>query len=305
MEIAFSDPIYLWGLVAVPLIILVHFISLRYSRARAFQFANFIALSRVSKGVGLSSNVVVLILRILIITLIILAIAGMTLVYIGKSSSVDYVLGIDVSSSMLTEDLNPNRVEAVKAASVIFIDKLSEGSDVALLSFSGVSFVEKGLSSEKEKLKEVIRFIAPKAVGGTDISNAIVTGVNVLIVSEKPKVLILLTDGRSNVGVPDSIAIDYANEKGVMVHTIGIGLRGIEGGNLGIDEEALKNIADSTGGKYAFAGSNEELVEIYSSLAETGEGKRVIDFSSVFIILVLVLLLVDWVLINTIYSRIP
>lgn len=305
MEVVFSDPIYLWGLVAIPLIILVHFISLRYSRARAFQFANFIALSRVSKGVGLSSNVVVLILRILIITLIILAIAGMTLVYIGKSSSVDYVLGIDVSSSMLTEDLNPNRVEAVKAASVIFIDKLSEGSDVALLSFSGVSFVEKGLSSEKEELKEVIRFIAPKAVGGTDISNAIVTGVNVLIVSEKPKVLILLTDGRSNVGVPESIAINYANEKGVIVHTIGIGLRDIEGGNLGIDEEALKNIADSTGGKYAFAGSNEELVEIYSSLAETGEGKRVIDFSSVFIILVLVLLLVDWVLINTIYSRIP
>src|SRR3989344_7113566 len=112
MEIVFSNPEYLWGLAFIPVIVLMHFLALNYSKARALKFANFPALARISKGVGSNYNITILIIRILIFALIILAISGTVLVYYGKSASAAYVLAIDASSSMLVDDFEPNRMEA-------------------------------------------------------------------------------------------------------------------------------------------------------------------------------------------------
>ena len=305
MAIIFQNPTYLWALIAIPIIILVHFIAIRYSRARALKFANFLALSRISKQKGVSTNVFVLVLRILILLLIILSLSGTVITYIGQTATIDYILAVDISSSMTQEDFEPNRLEAAKSASLTFVDSLPFESNVGVLSFSGISFIDIVLTNDKGNVKEIIGKIEPQTIGGTDIGNAIVTGTNNLLISDRPRVIVLLTDGRSNVGVPVEIAIDYANKHIVTIHTIGIGERTIRDNALTIEEDSLKKIAELTGGKYFYVENSEQLKEIYQSLAEGKEGKRFFELSLFFIIGALVLLLIDWVLINTIYSRIP
>ena len=66
MEIVFRNPFYLWALVVVPVIIVAHFLSLKYSKERAIKFANFVALARVSEKVRLNSNFIVLFLRVIV-----------------------------------------------------------------------------------------------------------------------------------------------------------------------------------------------------------------------------------------------
>jgi Ca-activated chloride channel homolog len=305
MEVIFDNVTYLWALVVIPIIIFVHFISLRYSKGRALQFANFIALSRVSKGVGLSSNITILVLRIFVLILIIFAIVGTTLTYNGTSSTVDYALAIDVSASMASEDFPFTRLEAAKESATVFVDSLPFGSSVSIITFSGTSFVDIPLSEDKTQVKDVISGIEVQAIGGTDISNAIITGTNVLLTSKRTKAVVLLTDGKANIGIPQGTAIDYANEHLVAVHTIGIGSSDEVEEVLRIDEDALARIAQSTGGKAYVVDEVSELTGIYESLAVTGEGKKFIDLSLIFIVLALILLLLDWTLLNTIYNRIP
>lgn len=305
MEVVFENPNYLWALIVVPIVILAHFVSLRYSRARALKFANFIALSRVVKGVGMTSNITVLTLRVLTLTMITLAIAGTTLIYFGDNVNVDYVLAIDSSSSMLAEDLEPSRIEAARHASKLFVESLPSGSSVGVVSFAGTSFVEQGLTDNKDLVIDAIDNIRPLTVGGTDIGGAIITSTNLLISSPKARSVILLTDGRSNVGVPQPISINYANDNIVLLHTVGVGT--LEGYDefLGVDEKTLTNLAELTGGSYFFAEDSERLDRIYEEFASSAPGKKFINFSSIFIFLSLLLLLTDWVLINTVYSRIP
>ncbi len=302
MEIIFINPGYLWALVGIPVIIFMHFFALRYSKARALKFANFAVLSKVSGG-GTSYRITVLTVRTFIFILIVLALAGITVIYIGKSSTVDYMLAIDSSSSMLNEDFKPNRLEAAKEAAGLFIDNIPIGSSAALMSFSGTAFIEQTLTTDKIGLKTKIKNISPQIIGGTDVAGAIISGVNVLLSSTKPRVIVLLTDGRSNVGVSEETAIDYANKNGVIVYTIGVGLKNSD--DVGIDENSLIKISENTGGKYSFVENEGQLESIYSGISKNFIGKKFLNLSLIFIVVALILLLVDWTIINIFYSRVP
>ena len=146
-------------------------------------------------------------------------------------------------------------------------------------------------------------------MGGTDLGEAIVTSVNLLLNSEKGKSIILLTDGQSNVGVPIVDAVEYANIKHVTIYTIGVGTE--EGGSyigdvvLKLDEEVLRSIAVSTEGNYYRAEDQESLDEAYNEIAHLTETKIKSDLSITFLIIAFLLLLVEWLLINTKYRTIP
>src|SRR3989338_4478169 len=101
MEIIFRNAFYLWFLLAIILLIALHFTTLKYIKRRALKFANFEAIERVTGSEIFSKNVLLLYIRLLIVICVILAAAGTTVWYTGKSSNVDYVLAIDASSSML------------------------------------------------------------------------------------------------------------------------------------------------------------------------------------------------------------
>ncbi|MBS3090338.1 VWA domain-containing protein [Candidatus Pacearchaeota archaeon] len=311
MEIIFRNAFYLWFLLAIILLIALHFTTLKYIKRRALKFANFEAIERVTGSEIFSKNVLLLYIRLLIVICVILAAAGTTVWYTGKSSNVDYVLAIDASSSMLAQDIMPNRLETAKDSAIAFVDSLKARTEIAVVSFSGSSFVEQELTSDLLNVKNAIRGIEVKYVGGTDILDAVVTSVSVLFKGKNLKAVILLTDGQINVGTIDEI-IDYARKNAVTIHTIGLGT--VSGGKMQIgdigfsselDEDALKSIAYNTGGGYNQAKNKDELLKAYKEITSTTNVKLSFNASATLLFIALFLLLIEWFLINTRYRTLP
>jgi len=136
----------------------------------------------------------------------------------------------------------------------------------------------------------------------------LITGANLLLNSDKGKAIILLTDGQSNLGLPIQDAIDYVNLRDIIVYTIGIGTKegsDFYGTTLVLDDESLGSIAVNTGGKYYKVESVDELNKAYEEISNVVERKISRELNMSFIILALLLLLYEWVLINSKYRTIP
>jgi Ca-activated chloride channel family protein len=309
MEITFTDLQYLWFLFAIPVLIIVHFASLRSTKRKALKFANFEAIERITGGRILSKNLSLLTVRLIVVILFVLALAGTTYWYSGPGSNFDFVLAIDSSNSMLTNDFTPNRIEAAKIRAGEFLNMISTNSNVAIVSFAGTSIIEQDLSNEFSKVKNAIESIQARNIGGTDIGEALITSSNLLIHPERPGVIILLTDGQNNVGVPLEDALTYTSKKNIIIYTIGIGTK--KGGNyignisLKLDEETLKMIAEKTDGKYFKAETDQSLRETYKQIAAITETKIKRELGVPFFVLSLILVLMEWVMINTRYKTIP
>ncbi len=310
MALTFSNPDYLWFLLAIPVLILAHFISLRFINQKALKFANFKAIERITGSRILSKNMTLLSIRLFSLALIILAISGTSLTYRGLTSNSDFVLAIDSSSSMLTTDYKPNRLEAAKEAAKLFVDTTPSNTKIGIVSFAGTSFVDLKSNNDHTKVKEVIENVQVKAIGGTDLGEAIVTSANLLTTSQNSKVIILLTDGRSNVGNIISESISYANSNNIIIHTVGMGtIKGdlLQGTDilLTLDEETLRKIADLTSGTYSRADNVNALRGSFINIASLTESKKAIELSLPFIIVALLLLILEWTLINTRYRTLP
>lgn len=311
MEIVFNNQVHLWFLISLPVVVLLHYIMNRYAVKRALTFANFAALERVAKKPVISKQILFLTMRLLTLTAIILALAGITIFYVGESSEFDFVIAIDTSSSMLAKDFTPTRLDATKEGTTRFLKGLSTNSEVGLVSFAGTSYIEAFLTNDRKKLLDAIENMDVKPTGGTDLGEAIITSTNMLLSTEKSKAVLLVSDGESNVGVPIEEAIQYANQHNVAVHTIGIGTE--EGGLfeeanviLRLDEETLKTIANQTGGTYSRATDNERLFQAHERIASSTTSKRLsFNLSFVLIVVALLLLFIDWSLISTKYKVSP
>ena len=309
MEIIFEKPDYLWLLLSIPIIIAVHFATLKTTTRKAVRFANFEAIARITGGQTLSKNFFLLIIRLIIVLLFIFALSGITLSYIGQGSNFDFALAIDSSNSMLIEDLQPNRLEVAKERAIQFIDKLSGNNGVSVVSFASTAFVQTFLTKDHVESKIAVRGINALETGGTAIGDAIISGVNSLIPSKNPKVVVLLTDGRGNTGVEIEDAIEYAKLKQITIHTIGLGTeQGAEytkGVNLTLDENTLREIAARTNGKYFRATTSGSLSQAYKEIANLTETTVFRNLTLLFTLIALFLLLVEWILFNTKYRTIP
>jgi Ca-activated chloride channel family protein len=309
MEIVFSKPVYLWFLVSIFFLILLHFYSLKHTRKKALKFANFDAIARVTGEEVLSKNIFILFIRVCAIFFAVLALTGTTVWYVGQSSDSDFVLALDSSASMIADDFEPNRLEAAKQEAINFVDYVGSKTKIGLVVFSGVSFVEPGLIDDPVKVKELIKTVKiDRNYGGTNLGSAITNAVNLLLNDEKSRSIILLTDGRNNIGNLDE-AIDYARENHVVIYTIGIGTE--EGGKfLGeavskLDEESLELIAFNTGGRYFRANDKESLGNAYKEIANIGRNKISLNLTPLFMLLTLLLLFFEWMLVNTKYRILP
>ena len=309
MEITFTHPYYLLLLFSIPILVITHFLSIRYTSKKALKFANFPAIEKITGEKLITKNTTILVTRSIILILAIMAAAGSTLVINKQTTNTDFVLAIDASSSMLATDYSPNRLEAAKQAALSFISNLPSNTPIAIVSFAGTSFVDSQLTDDHSKAKAAINNIEAKRVGGTDIGGAIINSANLLSSSKNSKAVILLTDGRSNVGQSLEEAIEYANDNKITVNTIGIGTAA--GGQitedilLTLDEETIKNIAIKTSGKYIFAEDSNQLSDAYLTLLDLSTGKVPINLSIIFLISAIILLLVEWGLINTRYKILP
>ena len=309
-ELTFVNPQYLWLFLIIPFLILTHFYGLKFSRKKAMKFANFEALARVSGGRGLSMNLPLLFLRFFTLFFLILALSSPIFWYIGEGGDFNFVIAIDVSGSMLADDFNPNRLAVAKRAALAFVDNVPRDSKIGLMGFSGSQFIEETLTDDFDRVREAIGNIGVEYSSGTAIGDAIISGTNVLIAEEKGRVIVLLTDGQSNVGTVIEKAINYANNNYVTVNTIGIGTA--EGGRFaGIDaistlnEEQLKLIAENTGGKFYIARNENELVNAYSEIAKTSRKKLPVKLSIWLIVLTFLTLSGEWIIVNTKFRSVP
>jgi len=317
IQIAFQNAEFLWFLVVLVWIVITHmFVSIKV-KEKAFLFANFEVLKRVvfedknePKTNKISLSLDLLILRLLTLTFIILSLCHPVMWYEGDIANRNYVLAIDSSSSMLADDINPNRFEVAKSHSKFLINRLkSTGSKVGIVSFAGSSIIVSELSDDYEKLLSKIDSIDILNIAGTDLGEAIITSANILQTEIKPGAIILITDGRSTVGTEIEQAVYYANKLKIPVYTIGIGTK--EGGKFipdgftKLDEEQLKQVAEQTGGKFFRAETKEDLGEGLKEIVETEKGKIPLDLTIPFMLIGLIILSIEWGVLNTKRRTLP
>jgi Ca-activated chloride channel family protein len=270
-------------------------------------------------------------LRILALSAIIIALARPRNVSVSKKTKtnrgIDIVMAIDVSASMLARDLKPNRLEALKKVAINFIDR-RPNDRIGIVVYAGESFTQTPITSDKGIVKRTISELKwGQLEGGTAIGMGLGSGVNRLKESKaKSKVIILLTDGVNNSGnIDPRTATELAKELNIKVYTIGIGTNGMADfpwskdprtGKLNfrkqqveIDEKLLQEIASETEGKYFRATDNESLKEIYDEI-DALEKTKIEEFKyynyqekfRVFVLLGLGLLLLEFVLRNTLFK---
>jgi len=316
--VAFTNPSYLWILTIVPVLVVVHFITLKQSRADVIKFANFEAIERVAKGDILGNpykgmlrnkNLGLLLLRALIYCMLIFAAAGITILYVGRASDFDYVFAIDASSSMLADDFSPSRFEAAKQAASSFIELVPKGAKIGIVTFASTSIIELRLSDERNEVLEAMQEIELHSSGGTAIGDAVVTAAN-LFQANKSKMVILLTDGQGNVGLAPELAIQYARKNDIVVQTIGVATE--KGGSVPflnltsrLDEELLRKVAKETGGNFFLAQDTAALTEAFRQIASANEKNLSVNISWIMLVIAISLLGFEWILINTMYKTIP
>ncbi|MBI2508074.1 VWA domain-containing protein [Candidatus Woesearchaeota archaeon] len=296
--------------IALPLLIIIHFISLKYTKRKALKFANFSVIEKITGKKIVSKNWTLLFMRLIVVSCLILSASGITYWYNARGSDFNYGLLIDASASMTANDFKPSRIDAAKESALRFVDSIGAGTKIGVITFTGTSFVKQRLTDDIGEVKDVIENINIEGVGGTAIGDALVTGSNLFFSGkEGGNVLVLLTDGQSNVGLEINDAIPFLLENKILAHTIGIGTK--EGGSFvgdavtRLDEESLKFIADETGGKYYSAANEDELKKAFSEIAQL-RMKRVGKNLTVMLLLIGVgLLLVEWGLMNSKYRSLP
>jgi Ca-activated chloride channel family protein len=269
--------------------------------------------------------------KISAMTLIIFAIARPQTLDVSTrtktNNGIDIVMAIDVSSSMLAQDLKPDRLSALKRVAATFVDDRTSDR-IGLVVYAGESYTKTPITSDKSIIKGALREISYQGLieDGTAIGMGLATSVNRLKDSRaKSKVIILLTDGVNNSGFIDpKIATELAVEFGIKTYTIGLGSNGTALAPVGIlpngefqyaltkveiDEALLKEIASSTGGIYFRATNNKKLEEIYAEINKL-EKSEVEEFKyynydekyRLLIILALVLITLEWIGRNSLFK---
>lgn len=197
------------------------------------------------------------------------------------TEGIDIAMVLDISGSMLSEDLKPNRIEAAKKVIDDFIAGRTNDR-IGLVIFSQDAFTQCPLTIDYNVLRNLLKQVHSGMIDdGTAIGNAIANGVNRLKDSKsKSKVMILLTDGVNNAGEIDPItAAQIAQKFGVRIYTVGVGTMGeapypfqtpfgirYQMIPVEIDENLLQQISNITGGKYFRATNNKKLEEIYNEI---------------------------------------
>ncbi len=244
------------------------------------------------------------------------------------AEGIDIMLAIDVSTSMLARDFAPDRLEASKKVAADFVSERPYDR-IGLVVFAGESFTQCPLTTDHSVLNMFLGNIQCGLIeNGTAIGMGLANSVGRLSKSKsKSKIVILLTDGVNNTGHTQPMqAADAAKKTGVKVYTIGVGTQGharqptskLPGGGflygwapVEIDEYLLQQISKETGGQYFRATDMEELRNIYAQIdqlekteIETTTIKRYKELFHFWVMLAIFLVILELILVNTIFKTI-
>lgn len=209
-----------------------------------------------------------------------------------ETEGIDIILAMDVSTSMLARDFEPDRINAAKDIAMEFIAQ-RPSDRMGIVVFAAESYTQCPLTTDRSTLINLMKELQTGLIDdGTAIGNGLATAVARLVDSDaKSRVVILLTDGENNSGeIAPETAAEIASTYGVRVYTIGVGANGmapypvmtpwgIEMQNLPVqlDEDLLKSIASITGGRYFRATDNTKLAEIYSEINKMEKARVTVD----------------------------
>ena len=285
---------FLYLLLLVPVLIAFFIYTFRQKRKALALFGNMELIQKLTRSVSRKRQVWKTVLIVVGVLFLVLSLSrpqlGTKMRTVQREGQ-DILIALDVSTSMMAEDITPNRLEKAKHGVGSLIDKF-QGDRVGLIAFAGEAFVQCPLTLDYGAAKMFLDIMNPDLIPtpGTAIGQAIEKAMASFVEGErKHKVLILITDGEEHVGEPVEIAKVAARE-GIVIYCVGLGsAKGVpiplideRGNRVGfkkdlnsevvmtkLDELTLEKIALETGGKYYRASPGEvELEKIYDDISE-------------------------------------
>ncbi len=329
-DITFANKEFLWFLLIVPLLGVYYYFK-KDKFKPFFSYSDSLLIKHIPKSFRVQSRFFPYILRLLVITLLIIAIARPQNISRGKdlqTEGIDIMISLDVSLSMLAKDFKPNRLEVTKEVIQKFIDD-RPNDRIGMVIFGGEAFTQCPLTTDHRILKTLIQKTKAGSLGqGTAIGLGLANAVARLKdIESKSKVIILASDGVNNTGEIDPLtASELAKTYNIRVYTIGIGSRGkalqpvamypngelqYDYTDVEIDESLMKKISTETGGRYFRATDNASLMRVYKELDKLE--KNIIyeknytnrtELYYAFAYLALILLLIEFILQKTYYRTI-
>lgn len=326
----FLHPHLLWLLLLLPVLLLIYVLWRRKQQA-SLRMPSLHFLDGIGGGVRVYLRHSVFALRLLALGLIIIALAR------PQSSSswsedrvegIDIMLTMDISTSMLAMDFQPNRVEAAKEVAMRFVAN-RPNDNIGLVVFAGESFTACPLTQDHATLINRLRAMTPGIIEDqTAIGSGIATAIGRLKESKaKSKVIILLTDGANNTGnISPKMAADLAKTFGISIYTIGVGSGAgeapypietpfgtvVRNMPVDLDEPTMRQIAEISGGAYFRATDNESLSAIYKKIDQLEKTKlstrnyhTTYEEFFIFVLVAALLLLIEFVLRSTLFRTNP
>lgn len=290
MNYHFANPEFFYLFILIPIFVLIYILK-RKKLKPTLTISSFEGFLKTKPSIKQRLRHFWFFLRILAFSAFIVALARPQTISQRETVStegIDIVLAIDVSTSMLAEDLKPNRIDAAKKTAIDFI-KRRENDRIGLVIFSGESFTQCPITIDHQVLIELFENVKSGMIeDGTAIGNGLATSVSRLKDSKsKSKIIILLTDGVNNMGeIAPLTAAEIAKSFGIRVYTIGVGTKGMapyplktpfgiqyRNVEVEIDEPLMEKISEMTDGIYYRATNNKNLEKIYEEIDQLEKTK--------------------------------
>ena len=267
----FENTEYLWGLLLIPLLTFI-FIWSRIARKKALRrFGNLEILKQLmpfsSKGRPVFKFIILMLALAFFITGIARPQFGSKLKKV-KREGVELIIALDVSNSMMAEDIQPNRLERAKRAISRLIDRLKDDK-IGLIVFAGEAYTQLPITSDYNSAKLFLNSINTQIVPrqGTAIGAAISLATKSFTPNgQANKAIIVITDGENHEDDAITAAKD-AVDKGIVVHTIGMGLP--EGSPIPVLRNGQKDYLKDRDGKVVVTKLDEKMLE---QVASAGNG---------------------------------
>jgi len=329
----FKTPIFL---ILIPFVLVLLFFIKRKQQWATFRFPSSDTILILPRTWRTKLRDTPFYLRLASILLFVFALAGPRLVLeetYYATEGIDIVLAIDTSGSMAAEDFEikgkrSNRLEVVKGVVSEFISK-RKNDRIGLIAFSALAYTVSPLTTDYSWLKANLERTKLGLIeDGTAIGSAIASSLSRLRKSDaESKIIILLTDGMNNAGKIDPITAAKMSEAlGIRIYTIGAGTKGFapfpvkdiwgrtvyRKVKIDVDENTLTEIARITGGKFFRATDTNSLREIYKEIdqlekteMEQFHYKQYKELFGYFLFAGLLILVLGWILDNTLFLRLP
>ena len=306
-----DEKIWFWTILVIPVIVLVFILVQVWKKSAQKKFANLALLKRLSPNQSLFKSVLKLIVLCAAFLFLVLALVNPkigTKLETVRSQGVDIVFAVDVSKSMLAEDIAPNRIEKSKQLVTQIINSL--GSDrVGMIAYAGKAFPQLPITTDYAASKMFLQNMNTDMMTsqGTAIREAIELAKTYYDDEEQTnRILVIISDGEDHEGDAAEIA-EEANDQGIRIFTIGVGNE--SGGPIPIkrngvilnykkdrngetvitklNEDTLREIAQEANGVYINGSSTSEVVDTIKDLLDKMdkkefESKQIADFKDQF-----------------------